>query len=85
MKCIIDYGADHSFSLANLPYGSFYTNNDASTRRCGVAIGDYILDLQALALTRYFPAGVPTEVLSGVSISRCSALFSHAFVLSLVN
>ncbi|CBQ70829.1 related to fumarylacetoacetate hydrolase [Sporisorium reilianum SRZ2] len=58
MKCIVEYAADHPFSLANLPYGSFCTDGDASTRRCGVAIGDWILDLQALALTKFFPVDV---------------------------
>lgn len=34
------------FPLNNLPYGVFSTNGD--TPRCGVAIGDYILDLAEL-------------------------------------
>ena len=33
------------FPLANLPYGVFSVNGDAP--RCGVAIGDQILDLAA--------------------------------------
>ncbi|WP_126137705.1 fumarylacetoacetase [Tritonibacter mobilis] len=37
--------ADHPFPLNNLPYGVFSTAD--SDPRCGVAIGDMILDLQA--------------------------------------
>ncbi len=37
--------ADHPFPLNNLPYGVFSTTD--SDPRCGVAIGDMILDLQA--------------------------------------
>jgi fumarylacetoacetase len=38
---------DSDFSLQNLPYGIFSTEN--LDRRIGVAIGDYVLDLKALA------------------------------------
>ncbi|CDR88136.1 related to fumarylacetoacetate hydrolase [Sporisorium scitamineum] len=81
MKCIIDYPADHPFSLANLPYGSFYTDDEPLTRRCGVAIGDFILDLQALSLTRYFPADVSREVLSGSTLDAFMALDKHIWLL----
>ncbi|WP_435661426.1 fumarylacetoacetase [Leisingera caerulea] len=37
--------ADHPFPLNNLPYGVFSINGDDP--RCGVAIGDMILDMQA--------------------------------------
>jgi len=37
--------ADHPFPLNNLPYGVFSTGD--SEQRCGVAIGDMILDMQA--------------------------------------
>ncbi|MBR9841740.1 MAG: fumarylacetoacetase [Rhodobacteraceae bacterium] len=37
--------ADHPFPLNNLPYGVFSTNG--TEERCGVAIGDSILDLAA--------------------------------------
>ena len=36
----------HPFLLNNLPYGVFSTAD--TENRCGVAIGDYILDVQAL-------------------------------------
>ncbi|MGB7263542.1 MAG: fumarylacetoacetase [Albidovulum sp.] len=38
--------ADAPFPLNNLPYGVFSVGDDAP--RCGVAIGDHILDVQAL-------------------------------------
>ncbi|UWQ91072.1 fumarylacetoacetase [Rhodobacteraceae bacterium M382] len=37
--------ANHPFPLNNLPYGVFSTDSDDA--RCGVAIGDLILDMQA--------------------------------------
>ncbi|WP_406647882.1 fumarylacetoacetase [Aliisedimentitalea scapharcae] len=37
--------ANHPFPLNNLPYGVFSTDSDDA--RCGVAIGDMILDMQA--------------------------------------
>lgn len=41
--------ADCEFPLQNLPYGVFRNANDQRTARVGVAIGDCILDLAALA------------------------------------
>ena len=38
--------ANHPFPLNNLPYGVFST--EGSEPRCGVAIGDMILDVSAL-------------------------------------
>lgn len=49
--------ANHPFPLNNLPYGVFSTGEDEP--RCGVAIGDMILDMAAaeaeglVALTDY--------------------------------
>lgn len=67
MKTFIEYPNDHPFSIHNLPYGSFYTNQDASSRRCGVAIGDCILDLQALSYTTFYPGVLPRDTFAGVS------------------
>lgn len=41
----IEIPEDHDFSYHNLPYGIFSTLNKP-TKRPGVAIGDYVLDLQ---------------------------------------
>ena len=43
----IKYAADSDFSIHNLPYGIF--SAPGRKKRIGVAIGDYILDLKALA------------------------------------
>lgn len=48
----IEDGSD--FSLQNLPYGVFST--DDLDQRIGVAIGDYVLDLKALAQEKVFAA-----------------------------
>ncbi|GAK64871.1 fumarylacetoacetase [Moesziomyces antarcticus] len=62
MKCVVEYPKDHPFPIQNLPYGSFYTAGDASSQRCGVAIGDYILDLQALSYTSHFSPTLDRDV-----------------------
>lgn len=74
MNCIIDYAANHPFSIANLPYGSFYTDNDPSTQRCGVAIGDWIVDLKALSYTTFCPGGVEPEVFRSTTLNLFMAL-----------
>ena len=38
----------HDFSIYNIPFGVFYTNNSLKTARCGAALGDYIIDLSSL-------------------------------------
>ncbi|XP_011147186.1 fumarylacetoacetase isoform X2 [Harpegnathos saltator] len=48
MKSFINYSPDCDFSIENLPYGVFSTKNK-SEKRIGVAIGDEILDLSAIA------------------------------------
>ncbi len=47
MKSFIEYPENSHFPIQNLPYGVFSTSEN-STRRIGVAIGDYVLDLAAL-------------------------------------
>ncbi|KUP91845.1 fumarylacetoacetase [Tritonibacter horizontis] len=47
--------ADHPFPLNNLPYGVFSTAG--TDPRCGVAIGDMILDLQAAEATGVIDLG----------------------------
>lgn len=38
----------HDFSIYNIPFGVFYTNNSLKTARCGAGLGDYIIDLSSL-------------------------------------
>ncbi|MEM9197306.1 MAG: fumarylacetoacetase [Pseudomonadota bacterium] len=49
-------GAESPFPLNNLPYGVF---SDSNAPRCGVAIGDQILDLAALEAAVLLDAGAP--------------------------
>ena len=46
LQSFIDVPADSHFPIQNLPYGVFSVN--ASSRRIGVAIGEYVLDLTTL-------------------------------------
>ncbi|XP_018054468.1 PREDICTED: fumarylacetoacetase-like [Atta colombica] len=48
MKSFIDYSASSDFPLENLPYGIFSTK-DEPDKKIGVAIGDQILNLNAIA------------------------------------
>ncbi len=47
LKSFIDVPADHDFPIQNLPFGIFSTT-DHPTKRVGVAIGDYVLDLSEI-------------------------------------
>ncbi|KAF5585436.1 fumarylacetoacetase [Fusarium pseudocircinatum] len=49
MKSWLNLAADSEFSLLNLPYGIFSTND--LPRRDGVAVGDFVLDLTGLSST----------------------------------
>lgn len=49
----IQVDQDSHFPIQNLPYGIFSTQPD-NQKRVGVAIGDFVLDLQAVAKTGYF-------------------------------
>lgn len=52
-KCWIMYSADCNFPIENLPYGVFRPSAE-SEPRCGVAIGDQVLDLSAAAKAGLF-------------------------------
>lgn len=47
MKSFIDVPPESEFPIQNLPYGVFSKKSE-DTRRIGVAIGDYVLDLSAI-------------------------------------
>ena len=59
---------DSPFGLNNLPYGVFNAGSDA-TRRIGVAIGDYVLDIGAAARA----VGAPSAVLDAPSLNPLMA------------
>ncbi|KAG4074038.1 hypothetical protein HA402_014243 [Bradysia odoriphaga] len=48
MKSFVPVDSTSDFSIHNLPYGVF-SDGSSDRRRIGVAIGDYILDLSAVA------------------------------------
>lgn len=51
--CWIEYSAECHYPIQNLPYGVFKPSADAKAR-CGVAIGDQVLDLSVLAANGLF-------------------------------
>ncbi|KAB8028592.1 fumarylacetoacetase [Fluviispira multicolorata] len=48
LKCWFDIPQNHDFSIYNIPFGVFYTNNQKSTARAGAALGDFVIDLNSL-------------------------------------
>eukprot|EP01062_Namystynia_karyoxenos_P062167 TRINITY_DN55096_c0_g1_i1.p1 TRINITY_DN55096_c0_g1~~TRINITY_DN55096_c0_g1_i1.p1 ORF type:complete len:449 (+),score=147.93 TRINITY_DN55096_c0_g1_i1:77-1348(+) len=52
----VDYAADHPFPVQNLPYGIFQRPGQGP--RCGVAIGDHVLDLKELSAGGFFDGAV---------------------------
>ncbi|MDZ7898155.1 MAG: hypothetical protein U5N85_09040 [Arcicella sp.] len=48
LNSYIPVPANSDFTIHNLPYGVYSTENDA-TKRIGIAIGEHILDLQFLS------------------------------------
>ncbi|KAL8103260.1 fumarylacetoacetase [Apium graveolens] len=53
MKSFIEISPDSHFPMENLPYGVFKPD-ESSAPRPGVAIGDYVLDLQVIASAGLF-------------------------------
>lgn len=65
-KSFVQYSPDCPFPIENCPYGVFSTGDKGP--RPGVAIGDKILDLDALSRTQHWSkAPVPAEVVQKVS------------------
>lgn len=68
---------DHNFPVQNLPYGVFRTpGHDA---RCGVAIGDLVLDLSALEQAGLLGAGGSEPVFGQPNINAFMALGPEAW------
>jgi fumarylacetoacetase len=57
LRSWIEVAPDSDFPIQNLPLGVFTTADDAT--RCGVAIGAFIVDLEALAATGVLDFAVP--------------------------
>lgn len=63
-KSFIPYSIDCDFSIQNLPFGVFSTTNNKQ-KRIGVALGDKVIDLQALFDLGYLPnLNLNTAILS---------------------
>lgn len=60
LKSFIEISPDSHFPMENLPYGVFKPD-DSSPARPGVAIGDYVLDLQVLASAGLFNGPILTN------------------------
>jgi fumarylacetoacetase len=54
LKSWLEITKSHDFSIYNIPFGVFYTNQNQNTARCGAALGDYIIDLNELMRYGYF-------------------------------
>lgn len=63
---------DHDFPIQNLPYGAFRTAGQGA--RCGVAIGDVVLDLSVLEQAGLLDAGGPQPVFRQPNINAFMAL-----------
>jgi fumarylacetoacetase len=60
---------DSPFGAHNLPYGVFTTADRPTQRRIGVRVGDYVLDVAAVART----LGAPSALLDGPSLNPLMA------------
>lgn len=60
LKSFIEISPDSHFPMENLPYGVFKPD-ESSAPRPGVAIGDYVLDLQAIASAGLFTTPLLTN------------------------
>jgi hypothetical protein len=74
LRSFIEVHPESHFPLQNLPYGIFHPRAKGAPPRVGVAIGEYVLDLAALAEATLFKG----EALKG---GRCFAKVCFYFVL----
>lgn len=73
--------ADCDFPVQNLPFASFRRQGSAEALRCGVAIGDQIVDLAAVAAAGLFPgdAAVAAEAGAQPQLNALMALGQPAW------
>lgn len=69
--------ADSPFPLNNLPYGVFSTEGTAP--RCGVALGDYVIDLAALEAAKMIDAGTGEPVFNRPALNDFMAAGKEAW------
>lgn len=76
MRSFIDVSPESDFPIQNLPYGIFLPNG--STRaRPGTALGDWVVDLDALEKAHL----LPTKVFSGTSLNAFMAAGKETWTL----
>ena len=73
LRSFIEVASDSHFPIQNLPFGVFSTPNNAAPR-IGVAIGNFILDLGAVAEQGLLPAGAPSAVFRQPTLNPLIAL-----------
>ncbi|MBV6305194.1 fumarylacetoacetase [Candidimonas humi] len=66
---------DTDFPIQNLPFGVFKNKQHAASYRCGIAIGDQILDLAAL-MERNLLTGTTAELRAAVAQDSLNALMA---------
>lgn len=77
LKSFVEVSSDSHFPLENLPYGVFRQNTaGGGDPSPGVAIGDYVLDLSAIASAGLFDGPL-------LNNSQCFNQVLDEFVLSL--
>eukprot|EP00743_Colponemidia_sp_Colp-15_P001630 GILK01001781.1.p1 GENE.GILK01001781.1~~GILK01001781.1.p1 ORF type:complete len:462 (+),score=65.26 GILK01001781.1:73-1386(+) len=72
LQSFIDVPADHHFPIQNLPYGVFSPHPNLEPR-VGVAIGDFVLDLKAIADAKLFTTGVlstEASIISDITVAQ---------------
>ena len=70
---------DTPFPLNNLPYGVFSVGDEDA--RCGVAIGDMILDMAALEVTLY-PCGSHVRLYYDDIVYSYMYTYIHIYILT---
>src|SRR3954451_12799921 len=75
LRSWVEGSGEGDFPIQNLPFASFRRARSNEAFRCGVAIGDRIVDLGALAARKLF-AGAAAEAALAGSQPRLNALMS---------
>jgi fumarylacetoacetase len=73
MNTWLDIAPDSDFSIHNIPFGIF-TTPDHQKKRIGIAIGDFILDLEAAILSDGNPLQLPHSVFDTGVLNAFAAL-----------
>ena len=75
LRSWVEGSGEGDFPIQNLPFASFRRARSNEAFRCGVAIGDRVVDLGAVAARKLFPGAAGAAALAG-SQPRLNALMS---------